>query len=108
MEFIAIVIIGIVCVIIGIFNIHGNISMLHSYHTKRVKEEDKLPFGRLVGAGIITIGVGLVAAGVLYYLASALQESIYATVSMVALISAIVVGLAVASYAMFKYNKGIF
>ena len=67
MEFIISAIIGIVCVIIGILNIRGNVSMLHSYHTKRVKEEDKVPFGRLVGAGTITIGVGLVIFSIFNY-----------------------------------------
>ena len=39
-EFIIQIIIGLVLVIIGIFNMKGNISLLHSYHRKRVKKED--------------------------------------------------------------------
>ena len=37
-------IVGIVVIVIGMKNRNGNISMLHSYHIKNVKEEDKLPF----------------------------------------------------------------
>ena len=45
------IIVGIALIIIGVLNTKGNVSMLHSYHTKIVKEEDKIPFGRRVGCG---------------------------------------------------------
>ena len=54
-SFIA-MLVGAVLVGMGIYNIKGNISSLHSYHRSRVKEEDRLPFGRLVGIGNITMG----------------------------------------------------
>ena len=44
-------IIGAVLLVIGILNMKGNISTIHRYHRHRVKEEDVLPFGRLMGAG---------------------------------------------------------
>ena len=53
-------IIGIVLIVIGISNTRGNISSLHSYHRNRVSEEDKIPFGRLVGLGTIVIGIGII------------------------------------------------
>ena len=37
-EFMIQIIIGLVLIIIGIFNMKGNISLLHSYHRKRVKK----------------------------------------------------------------------
>ena len=40
------VFLGIVCIVIGIFNARGDISTLHSYHRKRVSEEDRIPFGK--------------------------------------------------------------
>ena len=43
-EFIIQIIIGIALIIVGIFNTKGNILLLHSYHRKRVKEEDRIPF----------------------------------------------------------------
>ena len=55
--------IGVVCIVIGISNRKGNISLLHSYHTKRVAEEDKLPLGKLVGLGMMIVGIALLIAG---------------------------------------------
>lgn len=45
-EFIIQIIIGLIIIIIGILNMKGNISLLHSYHRKRVKKEDIIPFGK--------------------------------------------------------------
>ena len=87
------VILGIIIIIIGIMNMKGNISTLHSYHRKRVKEEDRLPFARLVGLGTIIIGGCLI-------VSSFLGETI--------LIIGLIIGLIPIVYAMFKYNKGIF
>ncbi len=108
MESIITIIIGIVIIVIGIFNIKGNVSMMHSYHRKRVKPEDILPFGRLVGLGMIIIGVSLISMGVLSYLAVALQKELLLTIGYVTLIVGFIVGIGINFYAMFKYNKGIF
>ena len=62
-EFITQIVIGLVLIIIGIFNMKGNISLLHSYHRKRVKEEDIKPFGKKVGTGSIIIGITIILAG---------------------------------------------
>lgn len=108
MDSIIAVIIGIVCIIIGISNLRGNLSMLHSYHTKRVREEDKLPFGRLVGLGTIIIGASLIIMGALSYLATSLGDGAYSIAGYASLIAGLVIGGGIAFYAMFKYNKGIF
>ena len=87
------IILGVILIVIGILNMKGNISTLHAYHRNRVKEEDKLPFGRMVGVGTIIVGVSLIASGFL-------GETI--------LIVGLVIGLIPIVVAMFKYNKGIF
>ena len=46
MEFVIQIVIGVMLIIIGMFNIKGKTSLLHSYHKKRVKEEDVIPFGK--------------------------------------------------------------
>ena len=51
--------VGVVCIVLGISNMRGNISSLHSYHRHRVSEEDKAPFGKQVGLGTIIIGIGI-------------------------------------------------
>ena len=108
MESLVSVIVGIVCIVIGISNRKGNISTLHSYHRKRVTEEDRIPFGKLVGLGTIIIGVSLILMGGFSYVATALQQNIYLFVGMGCLSVGLVVGMGISFYAMIKYNKGIF
>lgn len=108
MEIIITALVGIGIIIIGFLNRKGNVSMLHSYHTKRVTEEDKLPFGKLVGLGMIIIGIGLIISAVLMYLSSFLQQSAYETIAIAINIVSFIIGIGIAFYAMFKYNKGIF
>ena len=108
MENILTSIIGIVFIGIGIANTKGNISMLHSYHTKRVSEEDRLPFGRLVGTGIIIIGVAIIIAGALLYAAEATENKVFMLAGNILLAAGFIAGLAPIFYAMKKYNKGIF
>ena len=105
---IATIVIGIICVILGINNMRGNISSLHSYHRKRVAEEDILPFGRLVGLGTIIVGAGIILFGILSAIGMWLGNEIFTLCGTAVMIVAMVVGLAVSFYAMKKYNKGIF
>lgn len=107
-SYIATIIFGIIFIVIGILNMKGNISSLHSYHRKRVKEEDKIPFGRKVGIGTIIIGVSLIIFGILMSSAELLANDIYEYVGNTILIIGFIFGLGFNFYAMFKYNKGIF
>ena len=43
-AFIVALIVGIICIVLGVLNMRGNISSIHSYHRQRVKEEDIIPF----------------------------------------------------------------
>ncbi|MBQ1955737.1 MAG: hypothetical protein II350_08380 [Clostridia bacterium] len=108
MESIITAIIGIVCIVIGISNRKGNISLLHSYHRKRVPEEDRIPFGKLVGLGMIIIGIALTIGGGLNFAAVSLQENLYSILGTVVMVAGLISGLGVSFFAMFKYNKGIF
>lgn len=60
MDNIALLILGIFISVIGIVNMTGNISTIHSYNRRRVKEEDVLKYGRAVGTGTLIIGVSLI------------------------------------------------
>ena len=106
--FVGAIIVGIVCIILGITNMRGNISTLHSYHRNRVSEENILPFGRLVGLGTIIIGISIVICGVFSILSLHLEKQIFLTVGMVLMGLGIVVGIVISFYAMKKYNGGIF
>ena len=102
------ILIGIVFIVIGILNIKGNVSMLHSYHINNISEENKKPFGKLVGIGMIVIAVALMIAGALYIPAELTRESIYATASNVVLFAGLIAGCGISLYAIKKYNKNIF
>ena len=108
MESIITAILGVVFIIIGVLNRKGNISMLHSYHTKRVTEQDRLPFGKMVGTGMIIIGVSMIVMGAMTFMTTVLQQNAYAVIGTVVLIVGLVVGMVITFYAMIKYNKGIF
>ena len=100
MEHIALLILGIFIAIIGIVNIMGNISTIHSYNRRKVREEDVPKYGRAVGTGTLIIVVSLIAAFVTTFWSETAMSFI--------VIPALVIGLGFILYAQFKYNKGIF
>ena len=100
MDNIALLILGIFISVIGIVNMTGNISTIHSYNRRKVKEEDVPKYGRAVGTGTLIIGASLIAAFVTIFF--------FYFVFFFIIISALVVGLGFILYAQFKYNKGIF
>ena len=108
MDFIISIVLGVACIIIGIMNMKGNISTLHSYHRHRVSEENRLPFGRLIGIGTIIMGAAIVLFGVLSYLSAQLKMAILTIMGMILLFVGLAIGLVFTVYAMIKYNKGIF
>lgn len=100
--------VAVTCIVIGVQNRKGNISMLHSYHRSRVSEQDVLPFGKTVGNGMIVVGASIAAYGGAL-LASELWEVPHAvSVGAIVMIAGLAVGLGLSFYAMKKYNKGIF
>ena len=86
----------------------GNISSLHRYHRHRVSEENKKPFGRLVGLGTLIVGVALMVFGGLMFVFEQTALQIILVIASIILIAGVVVGLAISFYAMKKYNGGIF
>ena len=100
--------VGIISVIIGILNTKGNIASLHWYHRQRVTEENKIPFGKLVGSGTIIIGASIIMFGLLSLATKLLRIELFEIIGSILVIIGLVVGLGLSFYAMFKYNKGIF
>lgn len=107
-SYILTIVFGIILIIIGRLNMKGNISSLHSYHRKRVTEEDRIPFGRKVGIGTIIIGISLILFGTLLFCAELSNNNICEYFGNAILIIGFIVGIGFNFYAMFKYNKGIF
>ena len=100
--------IGVVCIVLGISNMRGNISSLHSYHRSRVSEEDRIPFGKQVGLGTIIVGIGIIVFSVLSSVTLYTENDIFILVGTAILIIGIILGLVISFRAMIKYNKGIF
>ncbi len=100
--------VGVVCIILGISNMRGNISSLHSYHRHRVSEEDRIPFGKQVGLGTIIVGIGIIVFSVLSSVTLYTENDIFILVGTAVLIIGFILGLVISFRAMIKYNKGIF
>ena len=100
--------VGVVCIVLGISNMRGNISSLHSYHRSRVSEEDRIPFGKQVGLGTIIVGIGIIVFSVLSSVTLYTENDIFILVGTAVLIIGIILGLVICFRAMIKYNKGIF
>lgn len=107
-AFITAFVLGAFICVLGIINMTGNISSLHWYHRQRVSEEDRKPFGRLVGLGTLIIGISLILFGTLYLAYEKTQLLSLIVIGTVGLIIGVAIGLILSFYAMIKYNKGIF
>ena len=99
---------GILISILGIINMTGNISSLHWYHRQRVTEENRKPFGKLVGLGTLIIGLSMIVFGILLFIFEQTQFEALLIIGVVELIASIIAGMTVSFYAMIKYNGGIF
>lgn len=100
MENIALLILGIFICVLGIVNISGNISTIHSYNRRKVKQEDIPQYGKAVGTGTLIIGAALILA----FLVTLWNESLTAYV----IIPPFAVGLGFIIYGQIKYNHGLF
>ena len=107
-AFITIAGLGLLVSILGIINMTGNISSLHWYHRQRVTEENRKPFGKLVGLGTLIIGFAMIIFGVLFLIFEQTQLGALVIIGVVELLAGIIVGMIVSFYAMKKYNGGIF
>ena len=107
-DFITVSGLGILVSILGIINMTGNISSLHWYHRQRVTEENRKPFGKLVGLGTLIIGLSMLVFGILFLIFEQTQLQAFVVIGVIELIVSIIVGMIVSFYAMKKYNGGIF
>ena len=108
LTFITVSGLGLLISILGIINMTGNISSLHWYHRQRVTEENRKPFGKLVGLGTLIIGLSMILFGILFLISEQTQLTALVILGVIELIVSIVVGMMISFYAMKKYNGGIF
>ena len=100
--------IGLLCIVLGVCNMRGNISSIHSYHRHRVKEEDLLPFGRLMGMGTVIIGIFIIILGSFMLLSELLVLPVLIPCGTALFTLGLLAGMGLCLYAMIKYNKGVF
>ncbi len=74
------------------------ISLLHDYHYSKVSEENKKAFCTLSGIGLILMGLGIFAAGVILVLKNAVWN-------LLVFAAGFVIGLSFLIYAGRKYNR---
>ena len=104
----ATVIVGLFLVVIGIVNMTGNISSLHSYHRKRVREEDKKPLGRQVGLGSILCGASCAVFGALFFVYERTANDLFVWIGVTLLLLGLAAGSLIMLRAICKYNGGLF
>ena len=93
--------VGLLCVIMGlVIWLKQKVSLIHEYHYKNVKQEDIPAYARLIGIGLIVIGVGIGATGFFN-----LAENAFWWIPMTAGIAA---GFILMSIAQKKYNGSWF
>ena len=100
MDNIAMLIFGLFVSALGIVNIMGNISTIHSYNRRKVREEDVLKYGKAVGTGTLIIGASFVVGFAVSFISELLMAII--------ILPAVIIGLGFILYGQFKYNHGIF
>ena len=91
---------GVIISVMGVVNIKGNISTIHAYNRRKVKEEDIPKYGKAVGTGTLVMGISLV----LGFIASLWSEEMITYIILIG----VAVGLGFILYGQFKYNGGIF
>ncbi|MBQ7931139.1 MAG: hypothetical protein IJ334_09010 [Clostridia bacterium] len=100
MDYIAMLILGVFISALGIVNIMGNISTIHAYNRRKVREEDVPKYGKAVGTGTLIIGTSFVVGFAVSFISELLMAII--------ILPAVTVGLGFILYGQFKYNHGIF
>lgn len=99
MDNVLLLIFGLFLSVLGVVNIKGNISTIHSYNRRKVKE-DIPKYGKAVGTGTVIMGASLILAYFVTFWNEAAIDYI--------ILPAITIGLAFILYGQIKYNHGIF
>ena len=102
------ILVGIICIFLGMKNMKGDISSIHSYHRHRVSEENRVAFGKMVGIGTIIAGASVILYGVISSISFITENDIFVFIGIAVLAIGMIVGLGISFYAMKKYNNGIF
>lgn len=100
MEYLILLVMGILLSVLGVVNIMGNISTIHAWNRRRVREADIPRYGRAVSTGTLVIGAAFIVSYLVTFRNAAIIDYI--------ILSGLGIGLAFILYAQLKYNHGIF
>ena len=68
-ECMIMILVGLLCMLMGILLWKKQqISLIHAYHYKKVKEKDKKAYTTMMGKGLIMIGAGCLSSGIFNYI----------------------------------------
>ena len=100
-ENITSLILAIACFVIAKAHFKGNVSSIHSYHLRRIQEENLKDYAKTMGTGMLIIGLGCL----MNLLARLFHLFLLGKIGVVI---GLVVGIVMMIYAQMKYNHGIF
>ena len=92
---------GIVFILLGIFNMCGNIGTIHWYNRRKVTKENQKAYCMFVGLGTLVVGAAIIAGAVIQALGNIAASGLVIGVG-------VLIGLVLILYAQFKYNRGLF
>lgn len=101
-EFVVTIIAGVILLILG-WQIWKNekITLIHSYHYKNVRDENKKAYTTEIGMAAIIIAIGIILTGIVDYT----TQSVY---GWYVFLFSFAVGVILIIHAQIKYNGGIF
>lgn len=100
-DVMTLLIFGAMLIILGVFNMKGNIATVHWYNRRKVTKENQKAYCLFVGLGTLIVGAAMLVAGFVQLLFS-VEVSAWIN------LAGIAVGISLIIYAQIKYNKGIF
>ena len=101
MEYMPLLIMGILLMAVSVPNLLGNVRTVHRHNRRRVSQEDIPAYSRMMGIGTMVIGASVAVAAGLLMLSG--QEAFYWIIA-----AGCVAGLAGMAFAQFRYNGGLF
>lgn len=90
---------------IGIAIYRGNTKLIHDYHQGRVKEEQRLQYGKAIAKGLFAICAALALSGVI---AAFAQSGSAVAAALIVLFAGLAVSLIILVKVQRKYNGGLF
>ena len=101
MENISYLLMSITCFVFAYAHFKGNVSLVHSYHKRKIKQENLMSYSKTMGVGMLICGLGCL----MNLLARLFHLFILGKIGVVI---GLVVGIVMMIYAQMKYNHGIF